>query len=292
MEEIWKTISGYEGFYEVSNYGSVKRLEHKDKVGHTYKERILKPYKNNLGYCHVHLSKQGKAKWFLVHRLVAEAFLEKPSDCNIVNHLDNNPSNNNASNLEWTTYKGNMQWAAKQGRMKGCPANLDKAREAHKIPVVAIKDGYRIEFESGVEAGKILGVRSGHIAKACRKEYGYKTVGGYEWEYADKTLQAKQKPNKVRMPENEYIEKLKARMIGNKYSQGISPSAETRKKISIAVSIPVLQYDKNGVFIARYYGTEEARRNTGIKHIDACARGERKTAGGYIWKYERKVKNE
>lgn len=56
---------------------------------------------------------------YSVHRLVAEAFCDKEVGCDVVNHLDNDPSNNEASNLEWTTQKGNMEHAAKQGRMSG-----------------------------------------------------------------------------------------------------------------------------------------------------------------------------
>ena len=52
MEEIWKDAEGYEGFYQVSNYGRIKRVEHKDSYGHVYKERLLtiNP-RDKRGYC-------------------------------------------------------------------------------------------------------------------------------------------------------------------------------------------------------------------------------------------------
>ena len=184
--EIWKDIKGYEGLYQVSNLGNVKSLDHISSDGHLYKGKMLNPKGNKLGYKRIHVSKYGKAEWLSVHRLVAEAFIRKPcSEYDIVNHLDNNPSNNRASNLEWTTYKGNMQWAAAQGRMKGCPQNLKKAHENSRKAVIATdKNGKRYYFKSQTEAGRILNVTRGHIAAACRKAYGYKMVGGYTWEYA------------------------------------------------------------------------------------------------------------
>ena len=184
--EVWKDIAGYEGFYQVSNMGRVKRVEHTDKMGHTYKERILKQPKTPNGYLHVHLSKNEKTTWQLTHRLVAQAFCEKPDGCDIVNHLDNNHANNSADNLEWTTYQGNMQWASKQGRMKAPAPKVVAASIAARIkPVIAIsKSGEEMFFPSIAEAERILGVSHNHIAAVCRQDYGYKTAGGYKFQYA------------------------------------------------------------------------------------------------------------
>lgn len=111
--EQWKPIKNHEGFYEISNTGKVKSLVNR------YKTKInqeLRPYIDKKGYYRIMLSKPIKAR-FLIHRLVAEHFIEKPQDCNIVNHIDNNPSNNVFTNLEWTTYNGNLQHAQNQGRL-------------------------------------------------------------------------------------------------------------------------------------------------------------------------------
>lgn len=184
--EVWRPVVGYEGRYDVSNYGRVRSIGRYDNIGHYRPDRILRAPKTPAGYPHVHLSKNGVARWYLVHRLVTEAFLEKVEGCNIVNHLDNNPANNHVDNLEWTTYTGNMQWAAKQGRMHGCPQNLDKSHLARRKPVIATKDGVDYEFDSQTEAAECLNLYNGakgHIAAACRRDRGYKTVGGYEWRY-------------------------------------------------------------------------------------------------------------
>ena len=185
--EKWKAITGYEGLYEVSDQGRVRSVDRVDNIKHFHPGKFLSIRPRPNGYICAHLSKEGVAKWYSVHRLVAEAFVEKPIGCNIVNHLDNNPANNAACNLEWTTYKGYMQWATKQGRMHYKPENLRKAQESQKRPVIAIdKEGNRYSFSSQREATDKLGLseaQRGHIAACCRKDYGYQTVAGYSWQY-------------------------------------------------------------------------------------------------------------
>ena len=286
IEEVWADIPEYQDLYMVSNLGNVKRLEHFDQNGHCYTERLLKAAKSSNGYTHVHLSKNGVAKWHSIHRLVAAAFVEKPDGCDIVNHLDNNPQNNNADNLEWTTYKGNMQHAARQGRMKGNPENLKRAQEAHKRAVIAFKDGQEWYFASQAEAGQALGVCRKHIAGACRKEYGYKTVGGYEWQYLDTDYQGSLKPKRTGRTKEEMREFLRERMMGNTLMVGRKLKEETKEKLRHCNTKPVLQFEQDGRYVQRFMSMAEARRITGIGHIDACCRGERKTAGGYIWRYE------
>lgn len=100
MEIIWKAIPGYEGKYEVSNNGEIKSLAYG-------KERLLKPSINR-GYKQVVLHKNGgKTKW--VHQLVAITFLGYTPDGHntVINHIDNNPSNNNVNNLEITSQRNN-----------------------------------------------------------------------------------------------------------------------------------------------------------------------------------------
>lgn len=109
---IWKEISGYEGIYEVSDTGLVRSLKF-DKA------KILKPQNNGWGYLHVRLCKNGKAKITKIHRLVAEAFLPNPLSLETVNHIDEDKTNNNVSNLEWMSRTDNVaysqpQWAERQ----------------------------------------------------------------------------------------------------------------------------------------------------------------------------------
>lgn len=107
--EIWKDIKNYEGIYQVSNYGNVKRLDKIVKTKNNFyqlKERLLKPCKNSGGYLWVKLTKDKKEKSFAVHRLVLCNFI-KHSDL-VVNHKDSNKLNNNIDNLEFVTQRQNV----------------------------------------------------------------------------------------------------------------------------------------------------------------------------------------
>ena len=93
MIEIWKDIEGYEGRYKVSNTGKVYSIT-------TNREMATS---NNTSYLGVTLYKDGKPKFKLVHRLVAQAFIPNPENKPEVNHIDHNTHNNNIANLEWVT---------------------------------------------------------------------------------------------------------------------------------------------------------------------------------------------
>ena len=103
MQEIWKDIEGFEGLYQVSNMGRVRSLDHvahsKNGIPQRRRGKILGQSTLKFGYKRVHISKDGNAERRSVHRLVASAFCAKPEGMDVVNHLDNNPSNNRADNL-------------------------------------------------------------------------------------------------------------------------------------------------------------------------------------------------
>lgn len=106
MQEIWKDIKGYEGFYQVSNFGRIKCMEHKcpGRYGlRTVREHIKVQVKGAKGYYYVSLYKMDKGRTFTVHRLVAQAFIPNPDNLPCVNHIDENKFNNNVENLEWCT---------------------------------------------------------------------------------------------------------------------------------------------------------------------------------------------
>lgn len=97
MEENWKDVVGYEGFYEVSNMGRVRN---------TLTKRVLSQYLANNGYMSLRLGKcnKDKKKLMLVHRLVAEAFIPNPNNLPCVGHIDESHTNNKADNLKWCTH--------------------------------------------------------------------------------------------------------------------------------------------------------------------------------------------
>lgn len=112
MLEVWKDIKGYEGLYQVSNLGRVKRLPRlrKNRWGKSsfYPEELMALCLDGKKYQFVKLQKNGKRKQFKVHRLVAEYFLNKRQGYNQVNHIDKNKQNNVVTNLEWCNQYENM----------------------------------------------------------------------------------------------------------------------------------------------------------------------------------------
>ena len=139
VNEVWEDITGYEGFYQVSNFGDVRSCDRVSDVPEGKRngyKRILKSKAmilrlNKQGYFRVGLTRNSQSKDYFVHRLVAFAFLDGYFDGAEVNHIDNCPSNNSASNLEYVTRKGNMAHAAALGRMeKGSDRHNAKLKES------------------------------------------------------------------------------------------------------------------------------------------------------------------
>lgn len=283
---MWKPISSLQGKYSASNYGNIKRNKRTDATGHVWEEKLLKQRHDRNGYASVHISIDGKSILLAVHRAVAECFCVKPDGCNIVNHIDNNPSNNTAENLEWTTYTGNMQHALKQGRMKGHLYIGKASKVAHemkKIPVFAIdKDGNKIEFRSQTDAAEALGIGRGHIAAACRKEYGYKKVGGYEFEYVDESN--KRPPQKIGMSKQEQAELSRKRMLGNQHSKGIPCSEEAKRRSKEVLGHKVCQYDMQGNLIREFQSVNEVKKEYGYSVEYAVKKKKDHVCHGFVWR--------
>ena len=180
MREEWRPVVGYEGLYEVSNTGNVKSLERTvwDSVRGYYRtipERILKVGKTTNGYLHVQLYKDGKGKWYLVHRLVAVAFIGNPNNLLVINHKNEIKSDNRVSNLEWCSHSYNNSYNDK-GKKIG---------EKNSKPVIGINkvSNLILEFSSAHEAERKLGINNSSIIKCCKGKA--KSAGNFYWYYAD-----------------------------------------------------------------------------------------------------------
>ncbi|MFA5558654.1 MAG: NUMOD4 domain-containing protein [Methanofastidiosum sp.] len=111
---MWKDIRGYEGLYQINEYGQVKSLsryiQNHSKL-QLIPERILKPCRAGRGYLAVSLRKNNKTYRKYIHQIVAEMFIENPNNLPVPNHKDGNKLNNCYENLEWSTYSENNQHA-------------------------------------------------------------------------------------------------------------------------------------------------------------------------------------
>ena len=166
MQELWKDIKGYEGKYQVSNFGRVKSLNYKN----SNQEGYLTPSLSNRGYYRVSLTINGITKQFNIHRLVAETFLPNPSNLNCVNHKDENRLNNSVANLEWCSLEYNTTYGSLQQR----------SANSRKKPVICIETG--VVYDSAKDAAEVLQLSASTITQCCKGHR--KTHGKYHWKYA------------------------------------------------------------------------------------------------------------
>lgn len=183
MAEIWKDIVGYEGLYEVSNLGNIRSVNW-GKRGYS-KNLYLKPH--NKGYLQVELFKNGNRKMFMVHRLVAQAFLENNDNLPLVNHKDENKENNRADNLEWCNNSYNVCYSLnKHGIVTGKRPTVTRHNSKRtELKVVQITmDGKTVrEWENSRTVFLSTGMSDWSISECCRGKR--KTAYGYIWRYAN-----------------------------------------------------------------------------------------------------------
>ena len=174
-KEYWKSVVGYEGLYEVSNWGRVKSFDtYRKGINGSIrccKGKIIKYQKTKHGYLQVGLWKNGQCKHYYVHRLVAEAFIPNPNNLPIINHKDENKQNNIVSNLEWCTYQYNNTY----GKM-----NINRNKQKKKILQYDLEGNFIKEWESIAECNR-NGFLQSKIILCCQGER--KTHKGFIWRY-------------------------------------------------------------------------------------------------------------
>lgn len=186
-EERWEDIEGYEQLYQVSTKGNVRRL-------YAHHTRLLNPYKNRNGYLVVTLTKDGERKYFLVHRLVAKAFIPNPRNVAVVNHRDESTDNNCVENLEWVTQKENVNYGTARERLKASLKEHYKDHPYHNCKPVRCVESGKI-YLSAVQAAKELNLNRKQIS-ACLTGRHLST-GGYHWEYARSERKLRRSTNDI-----------------------------------------------------------------------------------------------
>ena len=169
-KEIWKDIVNYEGIYQISNFGNVRRWRIKRKCWYYLKSSI----NGNVPYLAIDLSKNGKRKRFLIHRLVAYSFCKRKGDCTYIDHINNNTLDNRSLNLRWITQSENIKKSYDQNRKRKNRGELNGMNKFTKEEVLKIRDLNRLGVSKKIIVSKfnisyqhlrdiLSGKRWGHI---------------------------------------------------------------------------------------------------------------------------------
>jgi NUMOD4 motif/HNH endonuclease len=167
MDEVWQNVKDYEGLYQVSNIGRIKSLDRTiiDSIGKQkhIKGIIKKQRLDSKGnYKLIDLSKEGITKTYLVHRLVAEAFIKNKNNLPCINHKDEDKTNNHVKNLEWCTYEYNSKYGTCVERIL---KSNRKLYQSFKKPVMCLNDG--LKYESTVAVAKYYNIDSSNVVRVC-----------------------------------------------------------------------------------------------------------------------------
>jgi len=172
MEEVWRDIEGYEGLYQVSNLGRVKSL-------HGLSERIMKNRNVSGGYQALLLTKNKISKNFLVHRLVAQAFIPNLEGKPEVNHINEDKTNNRVDNLEWMTHIENSMFGTRNERSSA--NRFGNPKTGRQVRAKFLNGEERI-YGTIREAGRQLGLPNTSIGNRCKDK---KIFRGIYFEFVD-----------------------------------------------------------------------------------------------------------
>ena len=178
--EKWKDIPGYEGIYQASTLGNIRTCEGKTTfterhgVRH-WKQRVLKQKLtvNTKGRtdARIILWKGGREKTWLVARLIALTWCDGFQDGFTVNHINGNPLDNSAENLEWVSLRENIK--------KGFADGLYRKKQ---IPVMLVNEHMHFEFDSFADADRFLGHSEGYISNALKRNRPVYGVYGTQYQ--------------------------------------------------------------------------------------------------------------
>ena len=170
-KEYWKPVVGYEGHYQVSNFGRVKSI----KFG---KEIILKQHIRR-GYYSVVLSKNGILKRYSVHRLVAEAFIDNTDNLPQVNHKDENKLNNSVDNLEWCDSEYNNNYGTRNKRVS---EKMTNGKLSKPVLQYDLEGNLIREWASACECGR-NGFDTGAVNACCNNKYKFEKYKNCFWKF-------------------------------------------------------------------------------------------------------------
>lgn len=178
MLEVWKDINGYESLYQISSLGRVKSLARtivgRDGIIVNLQEKIMKLKYTGVGrkYLTVGLNNDYGRKWFLIHRLVAEHFIDNIPNKMVVNHKDGNKRNNRVDNLEIITQRENI---IKHRNKNNVSQYINKVYKIYDVETGETKD-----FTTAKDAGEYIGVTGSSIINHAKRIWSGTSKGRYK----------------------------------------------------------------------------------------------------------------
>ena len=174
-KEIWKDIPNFEGCYQISNLGRIRSLPRQTNNQFGKKEKILKLKLTRNGYYQIGLRKQSIVKWYLVHRLVYEAFNGTIPENMQVNHINEIKTDNRLSNLNLMTCKENINYGT----------GIERQVKKRSKPVLqfTLEDILIKEYPSTKQVERDNGFNHSHISACCKGKL--KQAYGYKWQYKE-----------------------------------------------------------------------------------------------------------
>ena len=183
MEEIWKDIPSYEGYYQVSTLGNFRSLprqiKYKNNGTRNYPSKSLKTETTKDNYQRIVLMKNGVKNRYMCHRLIAITFIPNLENKPFINHIDGNKSNNVVTNLEWCTASENMTHAD----ITGLRNMFEHHHPSNSKRIKCLETGK--VFSSYYRAVKWLGKTNNSISALVRGTRNYGKAFGYHWEFID-----------------------------------------------------------------------------------------------------------
>ena len=167
--ELWRDIRGYEGLYQVSNYGRVRSL----KYG---KIKILKQVKKPSKHLIVTPSKNNVKEECFVHVLVATAFIPNPNGYTVVHHIDHDPTNNRVENLIWMDKDAHLVLHQSDRASAAKEANSKRVDQIDKVTGEVLR-----QWDSVMDAARALNYSFGNISQCCNGKR--KSANNFIWKY-------------------------------------------------------------------------------------------------------------